>query len=261
MNDAEHLRASSSSSTRATTPVLPRWTYSELLSIYAEFLVVSVHTILFERRIYPAESFFLARKYNYPVRQSRHPEVCEWVRNAVSACVEQMRTGEVSRISVVLISVSNVPLERVVFDVSGFPKIPLRDQDRDLKNIELKRPDMDEQFRVCIMKLSTMSPMLGTLPTDCTFTITIELNDDAEAPTGPTSKWVPAESQPQERDPLPEVTAASDDGNIAVNGNVKTPPRNGMLPKFNPLRHIYMGPLSFDVWVEESKAKEKLPAR
>lgn len=30
----------------------------------------------------------------------------------------------------VIISPSNMPLERVVFDVSAFPKIPIRDQDR-----------------------------------------------------------------------------------------------------------------------------------
>lgn len=70
----------------------PRWTFSELLSIYAEFLVVCTHTILYERGLYPEDSFALARKYNFPVRQSRHPAVCEWVRNAISACVEHMRT-------------------------------------------------------------------------------------------------------------------------------------------------------------------------
>ncbi|ODQ71619.1 hypothetical protein LIPSTDRAFT_327139 [Lipomyces starkeyi NRRL Y-11557] len=70
---------------------LPSWTFAEVLSAFADFLIVSIHTILYEREIYPHETFMLARKYNFPVRQSRHPQVCDWVRNAIGACMDQMR--------------------------------------------------------------------------------------------------------------------------------------------------------------------------
>ena len=59
--------------------------YQAVVSAFSEFLTVAVHTILYERNIYPRTSFLSARKYNYPVRQNRHPKVCKWIQDAVAA--------------------------------------------------------------------------------------------------------------------------------------------------------------------------------
>ncbi|KAK9479393.1 DNA-binding protein [Lipomyces japonicus] len=220
------------------TPVA--WTFSELLALYADFLIVSVHTILHERNVYPRESFSLARKYNYPVRQSRHPQVCDWIRKSISACMEYLKKGDVAKISVVILSLSNVPLERFVFDVTSFPKVPIRDHDLEIENLILSTEDIEEQFRTCVMKLNYVSSTLGKLPDDCSFTITIELTEDATAPVEHDSPWVPADDQP-----------------IGSNEQSSSN-RVGIPPKIKPLRNVLMGPLSFDIWIEESKAKEKL---
>ena len=71
-----------------TKPVLD--TYQALVSTFSEFLTVAVHTILYERNIYPRTSFLKARKYNYPVRQNRHPKVCKWIQDAVTAVEVEM---------------------------------------------------------------------------------------------------------------------------------------------------------------------------
>ena len=59
--------------------------YQAVVSAFGEFLTVAVHTILYERDIYPRTSFLRARKYNYAVRQNRHPKVCQWIQDAVAA--------------------------------------------------------------------------------------------------------------------------------------------------------------------------------
>ena len=69
-------------------PVLD--TYQAVVSAYCDFLTVAIHTILYERNIYPQTSFLKARKYNYPVRQSRHPRVCKWIQDAVAAVEGEM---------------------------------------------------------------------------------------------------------------------------------------------------------------------------
>lgn len=69
-------------------PVLD--TYQAVVSAYCDFLTVAIHTILYERNIYPQTSFLKARKYNYPVRQSRHPKVCKWIQDAVAAVESEM---------------------------------------------------------------------------------------------------------------------------------------------------------------------------
>ena len=69
-------------------PVLD--TYQAVVSAYSEFLTVAIHTILYERNIYPQTSFIKARKYNYPVRQNRHPKVCKWIIDAVASVEAEM---------------------------------------------------------------------------------------------------------------------------------------------------------------------------
>ena len=69
-------------------PVLD--TYQAVVSAYCDFLTVAIHTILYERNIYLQTSFLKARKYNYPVRQSRHPKVCKWIQDAVVAVAGEM---------------------------------------------------------------------------------------------------------------------------------------------------------------------------
>jgi hypothetical protein len=70
------------------TPVLD--TYHAVVLAFSDFLTVAIHTILYERDIYPRQSFLSARKYNYPVKQSRHPKVCKWILDAVAAVEVEM---------------------------------------------------------------------------------------------------------------------------------------------------------------------------
>ena len=65
-------------------------TYQAVVSAYSDFLTVAIHTILYERNIYPQTSFIKACKYNYPVRQSRHPKLCRWIQDAVAAVEIEM---------------------------------------------------------------------------------------------------------------------------------------------------------------------------
>ena len=65
-------------------------TYQAVVSTFGEFLTVAVHTILYERDVYPRTSFLSARKYNCSVRQNRHPKVCKWIQDAVAAVEVEM---------------------------------------------------------------------------------------------------------------------------------------------------------------------------
>lgn len=68
--------------------------FQAVVSTFSDFLTVAIHTILYERNIYPRASFLSARKYNYPVRQNRHPKVCQWIQDAVAAVeAELLKVG------------------------------------------------------------------------------------------------------------------------------------------------------------------------
>ena len=68
----------------------PLDTYHALVVAFTEFLTVAIHLILYERNIYPRESFLKTRKYDFPVQQNRHPKVCKWIMDAVDAVGDEM---------------------------------------------------------------------------------------------------------------------------------------------------------------------------
>lgn len=72
----------------ARAPVIDN--YQSIVSAFSDFLTVAIHTILHERDIYPRPSFLTARKFNCPVKQSRHPKVCKWIQDAVAAVEVEM---------------------------------------------------------------------------------------------------------------------------------------------------------------------------
>ncbi|KAI9670456.1 MAG: hypothetical protein M1829_004779 [Trizodia sp. TS-e1964] len=157
--------------------------YQALATRFTEFLTVAIHTILYERNIYPRNSFLSARKYNFHVRQNRHPEVCGWITNAVKAVHVELLKGALYRVAVLIFSPDSVPVERFIFDVSGFPSPPR--SKTSLHSISYGTiEDLEEELRASMLKISLCSAQLAEIPDDCSFTICIELKDEAGAPLG-----------------------------------------------------------------------------
>lgn len=64
--------------------------FQGLIGTFGELLTVAIHLILYERQVYPSTTFKAAKRYNFPVQQNRHPGVCDWIRNAVSAVEKEL---------------------------------------------------------------------------------------------------------------------------------------------------------------------------
>jgi mitotic spindle assembly checkpoint protein MAD2B len=210
-------------------------TFRTLVAAFTEFLTVAVHMILYERTIYPKTSFLTARRYNYPVRQSRHPTVCDWINDAIATVETELLKGVVDSVAVVIFNKDNKVMERFVFDASRFPAVPAADLDtplerRDAEGEEvevLPQVDMEEQFRGTMSKLANCQSALKPLPQGCTFTVAIELKPDGDAPVSHPQPWVPA--QP-----------SNDDD-------------HGAAPKLAtiPVRKVQAGDMIFETWIEE----------
>lgn len=56
-----------------------------LTRIIATTVEVAIHTILYVRRIYPAELFKRKKRWDAPVYQSRHPDLNKYISGAVKA--------------------------------------------------------------------------------------------------------------------------------------------------------------------------------
>ncbi|MCJ1245417.1 hypothetical protein MMC30_002621 [Trapelia coarctata] len=232
--------------------------YQAVVSAFSEFLTVAVHTILYERDIYPRTSFLSARKYNYPVRQNRHPKVCQWIQDAVAAVEAELLKGTVSNTSLIIFSHASIPLERYVFSTENFPIIPPTEHlttfafspprdvstDNQPPNIPITtntpdpnlpttppppllpaRPptaliDLHAQFRALFARLGPSLGKLSPLPSSCTFTIAIELRDTprADPPIGHPTAWVAAEPGLQHADASQPQSSASPTSATGVKG-------------------------------------------
>jgi mitotic spindle assembly checkpoint protein MAD2B len=126
-------------------------TYLETLSAFTTFLTAYTHTLLYLRTLYPRTSFVHSRFHNTSVYQSRHPLVCDWIRDAIAAVRTELLAGSVARIAIVIFSYGNGAssegsnasssngtgdvqiLERFMLDVSSFPVV-----DKNERNMELE---------------------------------------------------------------------------------------------------------------------------
>lgn len=211
-------------------------TFRSLITRFTDFFTVVIHTILYERSIYPPTSFLSARKYNFSVRQSRHPKVCEWINDAVAAVEAELLKCTIERVAVVIYDKANTPRERFVFDLSRFPVVATSELDTNLERVGesgqkeavLPAIDMEEQFRATMSKLGSCGSALQRLPPGCTFTIVIELKGDCEPPIGHPQPWMPV----QPREP-------GADGHNVSN-------------KTMPIRAVAAGEMIFESWIEEA---------
>ncbi|KAL6706454.1 hypothetical protein ACN47E_005393 [Coniothyrium glycines] len=265
-------------------------TYLETLSAFTTFLTAYTHTLLYLRALYPSTSFVQSRFHNTPVYHSRHPLVCEWIRDAVAAVREELLDGTVARIGIVVFSYNSEDktgsakiMERYMFDVSSFPVVEKNernmeidwdynssdahdsdaDEERAKKKGKQKLYDanvdvnLSEQFRAALISLTSRTSQLSPLPQDCSFNISMELKDegDIDPPIKHPQPWIPV--QPSLQKTGRKATSRDEDEEEEIEsgkrGNREGADLGGA--KVTPLRTVEAGVLRFETWVEEGRAK------
>jgi mitotic spindle assembly checkpoint protein MAD2B len=245
-------------------------THSSLVHTFGSFLTVVIHQVLSLRKIYPPVSFVSTRAYGYPVRQSRHPAVCEWVNDAVAMVRDQLGKNVLANVAMCIFECDeNKVLERWVVDLRSFPIVDRKERDTPFARVEdedtenaggdipLRRnvnlADLEAQFRAVLSRLSVSAAKLSALPSgddapELSFTITMEVRDGADRPTGrrrlPEQGWIAAEPEAFE--------SSSDDEDTNIKDSHVSKAPEG---KTVPIRRLEAGELRMEVWVEESKAK------
>lgn len=234
---------------------LPLSQANHLLVSFTHFLTVAIHNIIFYRSLYPQQTFLTTRAYNLPIHQSRHPKVCTWIQDAVDAVKAQLVLGTVERIVIVIHDAKARVMERWMVDVAAFPaftgfKDPQRSR-RDEEDDGEGRPErieeeegkvnwtnVDEQLRAALRRMAYTAEKLAPLPEGCSFTVAVELREQGLAPIGYPQHWIPSQPNLQ-----PQSKGRREAGEDM--GGAKT----------MPLRSVEAGPLFFECWVEEGKAK------
>ena len=269
-------------------------TYLETLSAFTTFLTAYTHTLLYLRTLYPRTSFVHSRFHNTAVYQSRHPLVCEWIRDAIAAVREELLQGSVARLGIVIFSYGGQDksgsakiMERYMFDVSAFPVVEKNERNTEIewnpnpssppspaesdaedsavgKKGKQKALDVDvdvnlsEQFRAALIALTTRTSQLAPLPPHCSFNVSMELKDvgDVDPPIGHPQPWIPV--QPSLQKTGRTATSRNEDEEQEVEAGTQRNQREGEDlggVKVTPIRSVEAGVFRFETWIEEGKAK------
>ncbi|RDL30401.1 The spindle assembly checkpoint protein mad2 [Venustampulla echinocandica] len=235
----------SSASASASAPPPPTPILNTALSLHrtlTDFLTVAIHTILYTRSLYPQTTFLTSRAYNLPVHQNRHPAVCAWINSAVTSLTPLLSSNAAKRVVIVIYSPQLEVLERYIFDISRFPVISEKekltefaDETRGMSNIT----DVEEQLRATIRRLEYAGSKMAPLPEKCTYTLAVELRDEAEPPIGHPQPWVPSEPSLQTGEKGESEIIGRDLGGV----------------RSTPVRLVAAGDFVLEAWIEEGKAK------
>ncbi|KAL9089705.1 MAG: hypothetical protein Q9159_002352 [Coniocarpon cinnabarinum] len=265
---------------------MARPTFNALISHLTYFLTVAFHTILAERHCYPSNSFITARAYNLPVKQSRHPDVCAWIQDAIAAIHAELIKGTAARVVLAIASLdSEQILERYVFDLTRLPKVPKEEIDTPIiwespgarnsdssgypanENTGQKKEqdpaapggphehdlvDLTEQLRGALASISVGRRRLRPIPEGCPFTVAIELKDEADPPIGHPQPWVPVQPNLQRMKGGHRSGENVDDQVEAQETNLG---KDLGGQRTVPMRAVEAEGLGFELWVEEGAAK------
>ncbi|KAK0615257.1 DNA-binding protein [Bombardia bombarda] len=93
--------------------------------LVAEFFQYSIHTILFQRGVYPAEDFSAVKKYGLNMLVSSDDQVRAYIKKIMSQLDKWMVGGKISKLVIVITnSDTGEHVERWQFDVQIFAKPP-----------------------------------------------------------------------------------------------------------------------------------------
>ncbi|KAL4220944.1 MAD2 mitotic arrest deficient-like 2 [Mactra antiquata] len=158
-------------------------------SIFAEFLEVSLHLILYNRGLYPAGVFERRRKYNVPVQMCLHPEVTGYITKVIDSVKVMVASGGISMVTFVVLDPAANPVERFVFEMGEASTE--QSSDKYLFRLE-------DALRGFILKLNVADSLLKPLPPNCTWVIHVHTKESTadefiQARSFQDFAWVPAD--------------------------------------------------------------------
>ncbi|KAF2077416.1 hypothetical protein CYY_001265 [Polysphondylium violaceum] len=154
--------------------------------IVTEFFAYSINTILFQRGLYPSESFTRVAKYGLPILVTNDQGLKDYLENVLKQLSAWLLADEVQKLVLVITDlVTKEALERWVFDIQAdIPKEGEPQRNKPEKEI------MNE-IQAIIRQITASVTFLPLLPNACTFDLLVYTKKEANVP----QKW--EESDPK----------------------------------------------------------------
>ncbi|KAH0494700.1 hypothetical protein TgHK011_008291 [Trichoderma gracile] len=179
--------------------------------LVAEFFQYSIHTILFQRGVYPAEDFTAVKKYGLNMLVSADDQVKAYIKKIMSQLDKWMVGGKISKLVIVITDKdTGEHVERWQFDVqisapppkskskpsdtdSSNPPPPSSEQQLQQENssstsaslfAEKDKPEAEIQAEIAAIfrQITASVTFLPQLTGDCTFNVLVYADADSDVP-------------------------------------------------------------------------------
>ncbi|KAI1475524.1 hypothetical protein K445DRAFT_318314 [Daldinia sp. EC12] len=166
--------------------------------LVAEFFQYSIHTILFQRGVYPAEDFTAVKKYGLNMLVSADDQVKAYIKKIMSQLDKWMQRGKISKLVIVITDKdTGEHVERWQFDVHIFNTGKSKksktssnqenDAPQSASNTALPDPSKTEaeiqaEIAALFRQITASVTFLPQLAGDCTFNVLVYADADSDVP-------------------------------------------------------------------------------
>ncbi|KAL6854904.1 Mitotic spindle checkpoint component mad2 [Amphichorda felina] len=169
--------------------------------LVAEFFQYSIHTILFQRGVYPAEDFTAVKKYGLNMLVSADDQVKAYIKKIMSQLDKWMVRGKISKLVIVITDKdTGEHVERWQFDVQIFQPIkssksrskqPAAPTDQENSSsaaaaaaapAEKTEQEIQAEVAAIFRQITASVTFLPQLNGDCTFNVLVYADADSDVP-------------------------------------------------------------------------------
>ncbi|KAK3682940.1 mitotic spindle checkpoint component mad2 [Podospora appendiculata] len=181
--------------------------------LVAEFFQYSIHTILFQRGVYPAEDFSAVKKYGLNMLVSSDDQVRAYIKKIMSQLDRWMVGGKISKLVIVITNKdTGEHVERWQFDVQIFAKPPKTKSSSSKSSSKTKTPpsttttttttentapeqaaapapppdkteaEIQAEIAAIFRQITASVTFLPQLAGDCTFNVLVYADADSDVP-------------------------------------------------------------------------------
>ncbi|KJK76269.1 hypothetical protein H634G_08409 [Metarhizium anisopliae BRIP 53293] len=165
--------------------------------LVAEFFQYSIHSILFQRGVYPAEDFTAVKKYGLNMLVSADDQVKAYIKKIMSQLDKWMVGGKISKLVIVITDKdTGEHVERWQFDVqisqpAAKSKSKAPAQPTDQENVapaaaaaapEKTEAEIQAEIAAIFRQITASVTFLPQLSGDCTFNVLVYADADSDVP-------------------------------------------------------------------------------
>ncbi|XP_011548512.2 mitotic spindle assembly checkpoint protein MAD2A [Plutella xylostella] len=158
--------------------------------IICEYLKYATNSVLFQRGLYPPESFKAEQQYGITLLMSEDPQIKSFLTNILGKSEEWILNKQVSKLSLIILNVANKEvLECWDFNVQyeDGDMAMSKEKNEPVTGKELKK--IQQEIRDVMLQVAATISYLPLLDCRCSFDILIHAKPDCDVP----EKWSEAE--------------------------------------------------------------------